>query len=180
MFILANYYAAYSERKMFAQLYGKSTSWDNAEQMAMFSSFITGNEVSPTEFLTSNEEKEDEIYSRTKIINRLKETIEVLEIDEDDIIAFCESAIHEHIPILNVNYINFAEQMKHIVLYSIGAIDKLDLFDISIVPPNIRPFKSIMFKRTWYGIENRYNEIWMKRHERRFTKFINQQLNEKR
>ncbi len=167
MFVLANYYSAYSERKMFAKVYGVETSWEFDEKMAELGSLIVGEEVSPTEFITSKEQDEDEIYSRTKIIDNLRESIDSLEMDEKDIIAFCESAIHEYIPILTVNYFNFAEQMKWVALYAMGGIEELILEDIHIVPPNIRPFRSIMFKKTWWGIENRYNEIVEKRNKRK-------------
>lgn len=174
MFILANYYSAYSERKMFAKVYGVNTSWDSAEKMAMLSSFIMGEEVSPNEFITTKEQDEDEIFSRTKIINQLKESIEITGMDESDIIAFCESAIHDYIPILNVNSFNFAEQMKWVMLYSLGQINELTLDDIHIVPPHARPFNSMMFKRTWLGIEKRYWEVVAKRNARRMKFYANE------
>ena len=167
MFVLANYYSAYSERKMFAKVYGLETSWESAEKMAELGSFIVGEEVSPLEIIGSKEEYEDMIFSKSEIIENLREPINSLDMDEKDIIAFCESAIHEYIPILNANYINFAEQMKWVALYAMGRIEELVLEDIHIVPPNVRPFRSIMFKKTWWGIENRYNEIVEKRNKRK-------------
>jgi hypothetical protein len=167
MFVLANYYSAYSERKLFAKVYGVETSWESAEKMAELGSFIVGEEVSPLEIIGSKEEYEDMIFSKSEIIENLRESINSLDMDEKDIIAFCESAIHEYIPILSVNYFNFAEQMKWVALYTMGSIEELVLEDIHIVPPNIRPFRSIMFKKTWWGIENRYNEIVEKRNKRK-------------
>ena len=172
MFILSNYYCAYSERKMFAKVYGVNTSWDSAEKIVMLGSFIVGKDVSPSEIISTKEQYEDEIFSRTKIINQLKESIEIIGMDESDIIAFCESAIHDYIPILNVNSFNFAEQMKWVMLYSLGQIDELTLEDIHIVLPNVRPFNSMMFKRTWLGIEKRYWEVVAKRNARKMKSYI--------
>lgn len=177
MFILANYYVAYSERKMFATAYGINISWDSAEKMAMLGSFIMGKEVSPSEVISTKEQHEDEIFSRTNIINQLKESIETTGMDESDIIAFCESAIHDYIPILNINSFNFAEQMKWVMLYSFGQIDKLSLEDISIVPPHIKPFNSKMFNRTWLGIEKRYLEVVAKRSARKMKLYANEYNN---
>jgi len=174
MFILANYYCAYSERKMFARDYGVNMSWDSAEKMAMLGSFIIGEEVSPSEMISTKEQHEDEIFSRTNIINQLKESIETTGMDEDDIIAFCESAIHEYIPILTINSFNFAEQMKWVMLYLFGQVDELILEDIHIVPPNIRPFNSMMFKKTWLGVEKRYWGIVAKRNARRMKFYANE------
>lgn len=174
MFILANYYYAYSERKMFAKAYGINPSWDTAEKIAMLGSFIIGKDVSPDEFITTKEQYEDEIFSRTKIINQLRESIDTTGMDERDVVAFCESAIHNHIPILTVNSFNFAEQMKLVMLYSLGTIEELDLKDIHIVPPHIRKFNSMMFKRTWMGIEKRYWEVVAKRNARKMKSYVNE------
>jgi len=174
MFILANYYSAYKERKGYASFYEKDKDWGSAEDMSIVISFMMKESFSPSEFMTTKDQDEDEIFSRTKIINQLKESIEITGMDESDIIAFCESAIHDYIPMLDVNYYNFAEQMKWIMLYSLGGIEELDMFDISFIPPHIRPFNSKMFKRTWLGIEKRYWKVVAKRNARKMKFYANE------
>lgn len=173
-FLLIKYAHLYSQRCLHQSLMKSKNDYHTAENVSNMINDIFGGQTSPQDFICDKNEQADKCINLTKEMKSYEGVLKTLNIDHQDVYAFCADVEYNNSVRLFRCYGQLAMYViGHIMNYDLGMITKDEalkkiqhLKDFEFAPKNL----SVVTRKIVIQVEEAFGLVFLRRIVRKFKK----------
>lgn len=173
-FLLIKYAHLYSQRCLHQSLMKSKNDYHTAENVSNMINDIFGGQTSPQDFICDKNEQADKCINLTKEMKSYEGVLKTLNIDPQDVYAFCADVEYNNSVRLFRCYGQLAMYViGHIMNYDLGMITKDEalkkiqhLKDFEFAPKNL----SVVTRKIVVQVEEAFGLVFLRRIVRKFKK----------
>lgn len=173
-FLLIKYAHLYSQRCLHQSLMKSKNDYHTAENVSNMINDIFGGQTSPQDFICDKNEQADKCINLTKEMKSYEGVLKTLNIDPQDVYAFCADVEYNNSVRLFRCYGQLAMYViGHIMNYDLGMITKDEalkkiqhLKDFEFAPKNL----SVVTRKIVVQVEGAFGLVFLRRIVRKFKK----------
>lgn len=173
-FLLIKYAHLYSQRCLHQSLMKSKNDYHTAENVSNMINDIFGGQTSPQDFICDKNEQADKCINLTKEMKSYEGVLKTLNIDPQDVYAFCADVEYNNSVRLFRCYGQLAMYViGHIMNYDLGMITKDEalkkiqhLKDFEFAPKNL----SVVTRKIVIQVEEAFGLVFLRRIVRKFKK----------
>ncbi|WP_424651232.1 hypothetical protein [Capnocytophaga gingivalis] len=173
-FLLIKYAHLYSQRCLHQSLMKSKNDYHTAENVSNMINNIFGGKTSPKDFICDKNEQADKCISLTEEMKSYEGVLKTLNIDPQDVYAFCADVEHNNsVPLFRCYGQLAMYVIGHIMNYDLGMITKDEalkkiqhLKDFEFAPKNL----SVVTRKIVLQVEEAFGLVFLRRIVRKFKK----------
>lgn len=173
-FLLIKYANLYSQRCLHQSLMKSKNDYHTAENVSNMINDIFGGQTSPQDFICDKNEQADKCINLTKEMKSYEGVLKTLNIDPQDVYAFCADVEYNNsVPLFRCYGQLAMYVIGHIMNYDLGMITKDEalkkiqhLKDFEFAPKNL----SMVTRKIVLQVEEAFGLVFLRRIVRKFKK----------
>ena len=173
-FLLIKYAHLYSQRCLHQSLMKSKNDYHTAENVSNMINDIFGGQTSPKDFICDKNEQADKCISLTEEMKSYEGVLKTLNIDHQDVYAFCADVEYNNsVPLFRCYGQLAMYVIGHIMNYDLGMITKDEalkkiqhLKDFEFAPKNL----SMVTRKIVIQVEEAFGLVFLRRIVRKFKK----------
>ena len=173
-FLLIKYAHLYSQRCLHQSLMKSKNDYHTAENVSNMINNIFGGKTSPKDFICDKNEQADKCISLTEEMKSYEGVLKTLNIDPQDVYAFCADVEYNNsVPLFRCYGQLAMYVIGHIMNYDLGMITKDEalkkiqhLKDFEFAPKNL----SVVTRKIVLQVEEAFGLVFLRRIVRKFKK----------
>lgn len=173
-FLLIKYAHLYSQRCLHQSLMKSKNDYHTAENVSNMINDIFGGQTTPKDFICDKNEQADKCISLTEEMKSYEGVLKTLNIDPQDVYAFCADVEHNNsVPLFRCYGQLAMYVIGHIMNYDLGMITKDEalkkiqhLKDFEFAPKNL----SVVTRKIVVQVEEAFGLVFLRRIVRKFKK----------
>lgn len=173
-FLLIKYAHLYSQRCLHQSLMKSKNDYHTAENVSNMINDIFGGQTSPKDFICDKNEQADKCISLTEEMKSYEGVLKTLNIDPQDVYAFCADVEYNNsVPLFRCYGQLAMYVIGHIMNYDLGMITKDEalkkiqhLKDFEFAPKNL----SVVTRKIVVQVEEAFGLVFLRRIVRKFKK----------
>lgn len=173
-FLLIKYAHLYSQRRLHQSLMKSKNDYHTAENVSNMINDIFGGQTTPKDFICDKNEQADKCINLTEEMKSYEGVIKTLNIDPQDVYAFCADVEYNNsVPLFRCYGQLAMYVIGHIMNYDLGMITKDEalkkiqhLKDFEFAPKNL----SMVTRKIVVQVEESFGLVFLRRIVRKFKK----------
>lgn len=173
-FLLIKYAHLYSQRCLHQSLMKSKNDYHTAENVSNMINDIFGGQTTPQDFICDKNEQADKCINLTKEMKSYEGVLKTLNIDPQDVYAFCADVEYNNsVPLFRCYGQLAMYVIGHIMNYDLGMITKEEalkkiqhLKDFEFAPKNL----SVVTRKIVIQVEEAFGLVFLRRIVRKFKK----------